>query len=79
MTAWQHIEAAPCGVRLLLWCSDIGFDFRSQRAPRGVVFGRVEQYADGRKAYGEGMNGDWKFTHWMPLPSPPKMEISPDE
>jgi hypothetical protein len=66
---WEPIETAPFEERVLLWCEDN----RHGRRANPVVFGRVVDFGEGeRKVYGEGMNGDWLFTHWMPLPSPPE-------
>jgi hypothetical protein len=68
---WQPIENAPLETRVLLWCEDN----RNQPRANPIVFGRVVDFGGGdRKTYGEGMNGDWLFTHWMSLPEPP----SPD-
>jgi hypothetical protein len=65
---WQPIETAPVEERIILWCEDN----RGRANASAVVFGRVVDLWDGnRKAYGEGMTGDWLFTHWMPLPEPP--------
>jgi hypothetical protein len=65
---WQPIETAPLETRLLLWCPE-----RQRKGePPTFVFGSIVQFSDGaRKVYGDGMNGDWKFTHWMPTPEPP--------
>lgn len=67
--SWQPIETAPNGqTRCLLWCIDVGRNSVTGNVePRGTVFGRL---VDGQP-YGDGMNGDWTFTHWMPLPEPP--------
>ncbi len=66
---WQPIESAPCEERIMLWCEDN----RSRPDANPVVFGRVVDFSDGeRRAYGDGYNGNWNFTHWMPLPAPPK-------
>lgn len=66
---WQPINSAPLETRVILWCEDNRF--RVNASP--IVFGRVVDLSGGEcRAYGDGMNGDWTFTHWMPLPSPPK-------
>jgi hypothetical protein len=69
MNEWQPIESAPEELnRCFLWCSDIAMDWTTGKAgPRGLVLGRTMW----GKPYGDGMNGDWTFSHWMPLPPPP--------
>lgn len=63
---WQPIETAPRdGSRILLWVADGGDDHQG-----GICFGR--RYEKSGRVQGEGMTGDWQFTHWMPLPPPPK-------
>ena len=62
-TDWRPIETAPHDERILLWAVDGGDDWKG-----GIVFGR--KYASGN-VRGEGMNGEWAFSHWMPLPSRP--------
>jgi hypothetical protein len=66
--AWRPIETAPPETRIMLWCPE-----RQRKGePPCFVFGNVVQFSDGqRRVYGDGMNGDWLFTHWMPLPAPP--------
>lgn len=66
---WQPIETAPV------------VDLEREEVPRclvyskqfGVQMGRTWRYATG-EAVGDaaGFHGDWKVTHWMPLPEPPK-------
>jgi hypothetical protein len=57
---WQLIETAPLNEVVLLWCGS-------------VVFGTVFEYADGSREGASSMaRGNIKFTHWMPLPEPPK-------
>ena len=51
-----------------LWCSDIRTGLGGVRAPVGYTLGR---FIDGTP-YGNGMNGNWTYTAWMPLPTPPK-------
>ncbi len=76
---WRPIETAPVDQRIFLWCSDLlgepEWDERAQRKvrqPIGLKFGMVRRYGDlPPEPKGEGMNGDWTFTHWMPLPVPP--------
>lgn len=68
LSEWQPITTVPPDCeRLILWCGEAG--------PRGkgvVVFGRTYGVSGGRtEVRGEGMLGDWRFTHWMPLPEPP--------
>ena len=66
---WQPIETAPKDVpRCLLWCSDYSSFKRSWSADEPIKMGRI---MEGRP-YGDGMNGDWQFSHWMPLPEPPE-------
>jgi hypothetical protein len=66
---WRDIETAPKDCeRLILWCPKAGI-----RGKGAVVFGRTYALSNGRvEVRGEGMLGDWEFTHWMPLPEPPK-------
>lgn len=69
MPKWMDIETAPLETRIMLWCPE-----RQRKCePPVVVFGTVVQFGDGeRKVYGDGMNGDWLFTLWQPMPSPPE-------
>lgn len=68
-TGWQPIETAPKDVdRCLLWCSDYASFKRNATGDEPVKLGRVV----GGRPYGEGMNGEWSFSHWMPLPEPPQ-------
>jgi len=68
MSEWQPIETAPKTADLI------------HGPPRvlvfgdcGIAFGKVWHYEDGDiKGYAEGYNGEWKITHWMPLPESPK-------
>lgn len=69
---WQPIEVAPEAdftvthpLECLVWSREIG----------GVRYGRVWRYKDGA-AFGQanGYGGDWRITHWMPLPEPPAGE-----
>jgi hypothetical protein len=71
---WQPIETAPTEVRLLLWCADelSDPDNRMVKRPKGIVFGIVTTYPGlPNEPRGEGLSGQWTFTHWMPLPEPP--------
>ena len=39
----------------------------------GVAMGRAWRYPGGEPcAQAAGFNGEWKISHWMPLPEPPK-------
>ena len=61
---WRPIESAPRDVeRCILWCADL---YRGE--PEGPKMGRIK---DGT-VYGEGMSGDWTFSHWLPLPEAPE-------
>jgi hypothetical protein len=41
----------------------------------GIQRGYVIDYGDGTQhRAAEGFHGDWKITHWMPLPDPPTPE-----
>lgn len=65
---WQTIETAPNDVeRCFLWCSDLHEGRDGEQEPRGTVFGRIRNGIP----RGEGMSGDWKFTHCRPLFDPP--------
>jgi hypothetical protein len=69
VSKWQPIETAPLGVRIMLWCPEV----QRKGEPHRFTFGYVVRFSDGeRKVYGDGMNGDWLFTHWMPPPEPPE-------
>jgi hypothetical protein len=62
--SWLPIATCPREAeRVLLWCADL----RKPGVPVGVTMGSIWS----GKPYGNGMNGDWTFTHWMPLPAPP--------
>lgn len=66
--AWQPIATAPRdGRRVLVWIADKNYT--------GHAFARLWFYStDGRLGGGaEGYNGDWRITHWMPLPEPPEV------
>lgn len=68
---WLPIESAPTVdpgdtsaeiPTVLVWGEGIG-----------IHMGRAWRYPDGEiRATAHGFYGDWKFTHWMPLPEPPK-------
>lgn len=73
---WQPIETVPKTEfgqeeinRVMFWVPKSGFRSSGQH-----VFG----YACRSTKTGEefinldGHSGDWKVTHWMPLPEPPK-------
>lgn len=62
---WIRIEMAPNSVeRCFLWCVDMFYEDESEDpAPRGTVFGRINNGI----ARGEGMSGNWTFTHYRPL------------
>lgn len=68
MAGWMAIdENTPTNTKIFLWCPE-----RIRGAPVGAVFGRVVKHRDlPVQAYGEGMNGDWTFTHWRPNFAPP--------
>lgn len=69
MSEWRTIESAPPYEQVLLWCAS--HDITGK--PKGVVMGQVIQFSDGTKeARGDHMTGDWEFTGWKPLPSPPE-------
>ncbi len=74
MAGWcTDFAKAPRDTRVLLWCSDLGPSAKPpHRKPVGVVFGAVHDRTRGEVATGEGMSGDWTFTHWRPLPGRPK-------
>ncbi len=78
---WRDIETIEAQDKCLLWCSDLRWEDQRQPeggykrviGPVGVVMGSSFDYlGDGRiTVHGMGMNGDWTFTHWMPLPPAP--------
>lgn len=65
MSEWQPIETAPDAETILVYVNDpLG---------KGVHFGCVYRYPDGTfYPRAQGLHGDWKITHWMPLPEPPQ-------
>lgn len=74
MADWLPIETAPRADEwdmpptVLLWVADGGGKGSGCHA-----FGRVYRYADGDvRAVASGFSGNWRVTHWMPLPEPPK-------
>ena len=81
MSEWRPIETAPTtGRRVLLWCS---FDYCDGHAVSGYYdFDEAPaRLLDGTLSPSEGWRGDGDmciprnqevFTHWMPLPEPPK-------
>ena len=65
---WRTIESAQTTMeRVLLWCANYHPEGR-------IVLGRIIKDGDGTWVYGDGMNGDWSFTHWQPLPPVPEMK-----
>jgi hypothetical protein len=68
VSAWQPIEAYP----------EIAVFEQPERVlvygEMGVNPGRVYRYGTGEViATAEGYHGsEWRITHWMPLPEPPK-------
>ncbi len=76
MSEWQTIDTAPTMKNewdevpsVMLWVADGGGKGSGCHA-----FGRVYRYRDGTsRAVASGFSGNWKITHWMPLPAPPKL------
>ncbi len=70
MSDWRRIETAPGNIRGFVWVADAGPD-HSHIAFGGMRESRLhgELY---RYPWAEGYSGDWKITHWMPLPDAPK-------
>jgi hypothetical protein len=76
--SWQPIETAPVAPnefdsppRLLVWVADGGL---GRKGPYGVAaFGYCYRSSiDSEvRAKAEGYNGNWKITHWMPMPGSP--------
>ena len=73
---WLPIESAPLETRIMLWCPEVQRKNEGQRFNFGSV---VELSGGERKVYGDGMNGDWLFTHWRPLPEPPRSAATSKE
>lgn len=73
-------ENTPREKKILLWCADGGTEYAwdtvrdcEVRQPVGWVFGRISTYPGLEDIpRGEGLSGDWTFTHWAPLPDEPK-------
>jgi hypothetical protein len=68
MSDWQPIETAPLSMpgypkRILLWVADANCHAMGHFYDWPGLSGR---------AVAEGYNGDWRITHWAPLPEPPK-------
>ena len=69
MGKWKPIsEATDPMDECLLWCTDSG----AGKPIVGAVFGRIYVYDDAVVPRGNGMGGDWTFTHFMPVPEGPK-------
>jgi len=73
---WRELCDAPISDtmgdqhKLLLWVADGGFDREGD-----ICFGVVRQrHSGGIYAQAYGYSGNWKITHWMPLPKPPEAE-----
>lgn len=72
---WQPIETAPADTadgeppEILVWVANGGV-----RKEGAVAFGRVYigERTHERRPQASGYSGDWKITHWMPLPEPPE-------
>ena len=71
---WMPIDSVPARpagenqITVLLWVSNGGDNGKGS-----VEFGCAYLSRDGsKKARANGYHGDWKITHWMPLPPPPK-------
>lgn len=68
---WQPIESAPViqgwldgPPRCLVYSKEFG-----------IQMGRAWRYPNGdARGQGDGFNGEWNVTHWMPLPEPPEAE-----
>lgn len=68
---WARIGSAePAGgfvpdKKYWLWCADI--DVRTN-SPIGARMGDMLRYDGGRvRPRGDGMSGDWTFTHWCEI------------
>ncbi len=73
MSNWQLIETAPTSsldddpIEILLWIADGG-----EKGKGGISFGRCYRSANGSvKAVPVSYRGNYRVTHWQPLPSPP--------
>lgn len=67
---WMTLEEAPLEERGLLWLDD------PTTNSRAYVFGKVYEANKGRYGVGEGLNGNWRYTHFALL-SPPDIDQSP--
>lgn len=81
---WLPIESAPAThadddpIRILVWIAN-----GAGKTTGCVAFGHVfiGKQTGTRRPYGDGFggNGEWKITHWMPLPpAPPDVGDEPD-
>ncbi len=61
VSAWQPIETAPNGERILLWKANTQEHYVATRVQGGYGLGWLTP--DGHEIF--------KATHWQPLPSPP--------
>lgn len=69
---WEPIETVDRNIhRCLLWCADVDTDGN----PVGCVFGRVFFYSDAIVPRGDGMHGEWNFTHYQLPPAPPSQTV----
>jgi len=73
MSEWQPIETAPKdGTQVDLWCCS-GSDLRYGERYVDAEFlgGKWKYYSD---CYEGWVTISYTPTHWMPLPSPPKVQ-----
>ena len=69
---WQPIATAPLDVEGFVWVADGGEMQPNGKRGGRIAFGRVTVYADlPRKAHASGYSGNWRITHWRPLPPGP--------
>jgi hypothetical protein len=72
-SGWQPIETAPLDQEGLVWVANGGHALPHGKREGRIAFGRVSVYEDlPRKAYAVGYSGEWKITHWHPLPPAPE-------
>lgn len=74
MSEWQHIETAPRGHDVLVYCADTDEQFVAFWSMNPLTDDTAFTYARFRDADGDVSSVLCRPTHWMPLPNPPSDE-----